>query len=109
MPDQRPGICELANPAVVLARLAAAGPDIARSGHTHLPHAGLAETAAGILFLQAGTAISTRLRNDANGFALVELHPGGLTLRSWAARHGEGFVEASSSRVLRTSEGWRPG
>ncbi len=70
---------DVAYPAATLAALARAGTDIVLSGHTHMPHAGFAETAGGVLFLQVGTAISTRLKTDSNDVALIELGPGSIT------------------------------
>lgn len=98
---------DMAAPVAVLARLAAAGADLVLSGHTHMPHSGWAETAAGVLFLQVGTAISTRLKTDSNDFAFLELSSGAVTRRSWLARQGEGFVEAPPNRFLRLSSGWQ--
>lgn len=98
---------DMADPMGVLAELAAAGADVVLSGHTHMPHAGFAETAAGILFLQVGTAISTRLKTDTNDCSLIELSPNTLTRRTWLARQGEGFVEAAPSRFLETPTGWQ--
>lgn len=68
MPD------DIADTAVVLSTLARAGTDIVLSGHTHMPHAGFARTAAGVLSLQVGTAISTRLKTDT------------VTKHAWLAR-----------------------
>jgi 3',5'-cyclic AMP phosphodiesterase CpdA len=98
---------DMADPAAVLASLARSGADIVLSGHTHMPHAGFAETAAGILFLQVGTAISTRLKTNTNDCSLIELSPGILTRRTWLACQGEGFVEAPPSRFLQTASGWQ--
>jgi 3',5'-cyclic AMP phosphodiesterase CpdA len=85
---------DIAHAPAVLAALAKAGADVVLSGHTHMPHAGFAETAAGVLFLQAGTAISTRLKTDANDFALIEIAPGSVTQYAWLARKGEAFAPA---------------
>lgn len=98
---------DMAAPAAALAALARAGTDIVLSGHTHMPHSGSVATAAGILFLQVGTAISTRLKTDANDFSLIELQPGGITLRSWTARAGGPFAEAPPARFLRGPGGWQ--
>lgn len=98
---------DMADPAATLATLAASGADIVLSGHTHMPHAGFAETAAGVLFLQVGTAISTRIKTDANDYSLIELAPGSLTRHTWLARRGEGFVQAPSSQFLQSATGWQ--
>lgn len=98
---------DMADPAAVLGTLARAGTDIVLSGHTHMPHAGFAETAAGVLFLQVGTAISTRLKTDTNDFALIEIGTETVTQHAWLARQGESFVQSASARFLRSSTGWR--
>lgn len=98
---------DMADPAAVLGTLAQAGTDIVLSGHTHMPHAGFAETAAGVLFLQVGTAISTRLKTGTNDFALIELAPGSVTRHAWLSRQGEGFTPEASTRFLKTASGWQ--
>lgn len=98
---------DMAEPGAVLATLARAGTDIVLSGHTHMPHAGFAETAAGVLFLQVGTAISTRLKTGTNDFALIELAPGSVTRHAWLARQGEGFTAEVATRFLKTDTGWQ--
>ena len=97
---------DITDPAGVLARLAEAGAQIVLSGHTHMPHAGLAEAAAGILFVQVGTAISTRLKTDANDVSLLEITAGALTLRSWLARQGQAFTESLPSHFRRAGKVW---
>lgn len=98
---------DMAKPVAVLAALAAAGTDIVLSGHTHMPHSGFAETAAGVLFLQVGTAISTRRKTGANDVSLIELGPASVTQQSWVARQGEGFAKAATAQFLRTANGWQ--
>lgn len=98
---------DMAHSPAVLHALAQAGADVVLSGHTHMPHAGFAETAAGVLFLQAGTAISTRLKTDANDFALIEIGPGTVTQHAWLARKGEAFTPAPPARFLKTTTGWQ--
>ncbi len=98
---------DMAAPGAVLAQLARACTDVVLSGHTHLPHAAWAETAAGILFLQVGTAISTRIKTDANDFSVIDLAPGLVTQQSWLARQGADFALATTNRFLRTPAGWQ--
>lgn len=98
---------DMAEPAAVLATLANAGADLVLSGHTHMPHAGFAETAAGVLFLQVGTAISTRLKTGTNDFALIDLAPGKVTRHPWLAEQGQGFAPAPPIQFLKTANGWQ--
>lgn len=98
---------DIAAPPEVLAALARAGTDVVLSGHTHMPHAGFAETAAGILFLQVGTAISTRLKTNTNDFAMIELAPTSVTRHAWLARQGGPFIAQRPLRFLKTATGWQ--
>lgn len=98
---------DMADADAALGALARAGTDIVLSGHTHMPHTGFAETAAGVLFLQVGTAISTRLKTGTNDLALIEIGADSVARHAWLARQGEAFVPSASARFLRTSTGWR--
>lgn len=100
---------DMADPAETLMRLAACGTDIVLSGHTHMPHAGFADTAAGVLFLQVGTAVSTRIKTDANDFALVQITGQEVLLRTWLAPRGAGFSEGPAARFLAGPKGWQRG
>lgn len=86
---------DIADPDATLSALAGAGADIVLSGHTHMPHTGFAETAAGVLFLQVGTALSTRLKTGANDLALVTLGSGQITVESWICAAGAGGFSAA--------------
>jgi 3',5'-cyclic AMP phosphodiesterase CpdA len=99
---------DMANPSAVLAALAEAGTDIVLSGHTHMPHAGFAETAAGVLFLQVGTAISTRLKTGTNDFALITLQGSEVTVESWLCPPAAaGFEPGPTARYARPQAAWQ--
>lgn len=99
---------DISDPAATLAALAAAGADIVLSGHTHMPHAGFAETAAGVLFLQVGTAISTRLKTGTNDVALVTLGAGQVTVESWLSPPGSaGFAAGPALTYARPGAVWQ--
>ncbi len=99
---------DMADPADVLAALAEAGTDVVLSGHTHMPHAGFAETAAGVLFLQVGTAISTRLKTGTNDLALITLGGGEVTVESWLSPPAAaGFEAGPSARYIRPQQAWQ--
>lgn len=97
---------DLADPTRALAMLSRAGTDLVLSGHTHMPHVAFAETAAGILFLQVGTAISTRLKTGANDFALIELGPNSVAHQAWVAPRGGAFALSATTRFVKTGRGW---
>ena len=99
---------DIADPAGTLAVLARAGADIVLSGHTHMPHAGFAETAAGVLFLQVGTALSTRLKTGTNDAALVTLQPGKVTVESWLSPPGSAaFMPGPTQTHARPGAAWQ--
>jgi 3',5'-cyclic AMP phosphodiesterase CpdA len=99
---------DMADPSAVLAALAQAGTDIVLSGHTHMPHAGFAETAAGVLFLQVGTAISTRLKTGTNDLALVTLQGSEVTVESWLyPPAASGFEVGPTARYARPHGAWQ--
>lgn len=99
---------DIADPARTLAALAATGADIVLSGHTHMPHTGFAETAAGVLFLQVGTAISTRLKTGTNDVALVTLGTGQVTVESWLSPSGAaGFSPGPALTYARPKAVWQ--
>lgn len=98
---------DIADPPGTLRALAATGAQIVLSGHTHMPHWGVAETAAGMLFLQVGTAISTRRKTAANDLGLIELDDRGVTVRSRLALPGSPFVEGPRSRFLFGPDSWQ--
>ncbi len=99
---------DIADPTEALAGLARAGTDIVLSGHTHMPHTGFAETAAGVLFLQVGTALSTRLKTGTNDFALVTLAPGQATVESWLSPPGSAaFHPGPTHTYARPATAWQ--
>ena len=99
---------DIADPVETLAALADAGADVVLSGHTHMPHTGFAETAAGVLFLQVGTALSTRLKTGANDLALVTLGVGQITVESWLSPPGaDGFSPAPPVVYARPGLVWQ--
>ena len=55
------------------------------SGHLHSTIAAPFATAPGLLFVQAGTGLSTRVRGEPNTFNLIEAAPGRVTITTHAA------------------------
>ncbi|WP_293883988.1 metallophosphoesterase [Sphingomonas sp.] len=92
----------------------AAGVDVALAGHFHRTYANapgrMVEEAGPILVVQAGTATSTRLRNDEpQSFNWLHVtRPDELLLQviPW---DGANFVEASETRYRLGSTGWQAG
>lgn len=98
---------DIRDPAAVLRDLVAAGTDIVLSGHTHLPHVGAAETAASILFLQVGTAISTRLKTRWNDVNLVETGNDHVTVRPFLADAAHRFEPGPIQHFHRKDARWQ--
>jgi 3',5'-cyclic AMP phosphodiesterase CpdA len=98
---------DIHDPAAVLRDLVAAGTDIVLSGHTHLPHVGAAETAASILFLQVGTAISTRLKTRWNDVSLVETSNDRVTVRPFLAEATHRFEPGPAQHFHRKDARWQ--
>jgi 3',5'-cyclic AMP phosphodiesterase CpdA len=65
--------------------LRAAGADIVLSGHLHNAHVAPLTAAPGILLVQAGTGLSTRLRDEANTLNLLTIEPGHVRVDRYAA------------------------
>ena len=66
--------------------LGQAGADIVLSGHLHNAHVSPLSTAPGILLVQAGTGLSTRLREEPNTLNLLSIAPGDVRIDRYAAR-----------------------
>ena len=65
--------------------LVQAGADIVLTGHLHNAHVAPLTAAPGILLVQAGTGLSTRLRNEANTLNFLTLDAGHVQVDRYAA------------------------
>ncbi|TNC74391.1 metallophosphoesterase [Rubellimicrobium roseum] len=65
--------------------LGRAGADIVLSGHLHNAHVAPLTSAPGILLVQAGTGLSTRLRDEPNTLNLLSIEPGWVQVDRYAA------------------------
>jgi 3',5'-cyclic AMP phosphodiesterase CpdA len=95
-----------------LRAIEAAGVDLLLAGHYHESFTADIRShhltiKRSILVVQAGTAISTRLREAENNYNLLEIDPPFLTctIRSWT---GEEFAATSSETYERTDGHWVP-
>lgn len=68
-----------------------AGADIVLSGHLHNAHVAPLTAAPGILLVQAGTGLSTRLRNEPNTLNFLTIEPGQVRVDRYAAYERPGF------------------
>jgi 3',5'-cyclic AMP phosphodiesterase CpdA len=90
------------------------GADIFLTGHLHLSHAG--HTAAryrvrgrSAIVAEAGTATSTRMRGESNGFNTLLVSPAEVRVESleWQPSCGA-FAVAGTDRFEKTADGWMP-
>jgi 3',5'-cyclic AMP phosphodiesterase CpdA len=87
------------------------GIDLLLSGHLHTSFSGDARTAfptmaRSLVVAQAGTAVSNRLRNEANGYNWIELSNDRI-LVSIRELTDQGFVEAERQTYRRDAGDWR--
>lgn len=93
--------------------LAECGADVLLAGHYHQAHAGDTSTRYDIkqfaaLVIQAGTAISTRRREEPNSFNLLHVEPQAIAVDRYVWHPETGtFTVINSERFGRTPEGWR--
>jgi len=91
-----------------LAALSDAGTDIVLCGHIHTTHVGPFTTAPGLLFVQAGTGLSTRLRQEENAFNVLDITPGRVKVQSVLAGEDARFVLNASAEFMRRDGQWVP-
>lgn len=85
--------------------LGRAGADIVLSGHLHAHHVAPLSTAPGILLVQAGTGLSTRVREEPNTLNLLTISPGDVRIDRYAARDRARFVMEETAFFARHGDG----
>jgi len=101
---------EVGRQELALDAIAEAGVDILLAGHNHRAstHSAkdLATRAGPALVIQAGTATSTRLRDEAQSFNRIDVEGDRVTLRvqTWG---GDGFVSGDEQTYAREGDHWR--
>ena len=94
---------------LALTAIADAGVDLLLAGHNHRASAGdardLVTGAGSALVIQAGTATSTRLRDEEQSFNLIETAPDTATVavQAW---DGGGFASRAVTRFVRRDGAW---
>ncbi len=96
---------------LALAELERCGVDLLLAGHLHRAYTGetrthYVERKHSILVVQAGTAVSRRVRTEPNAYNLLEVEPASLTLqvRQW---NGSEFLTSSVSRWQKIGNSWQ--
>jgi len=85
--------------------LGRAGADIVLSGHLHSAHVAPLSTAPGILMVQAGTGLSTRLRSEPNTLNLLTIAPGDVRVDRYAAHERALFEINETAFFAREGDG----
>lgn len=108
LPDQSKSLTHGAERAVDA--LAAAGADVVLSGHLHSWRAepfAQREGRAGVIQVQAGTGLSTRLRGELNDFNLLTLGPERVTVERFVAEAmSHGFQPGETAHFRANATGW---
>lgn len=92
------------HPLPELGRLARCGVDVLVSGHLHATSIGTTVS----LVVQAGTAASSRTREEPNSFNVLRIERARIDVEHHVLRAG-GFVRAAAQSFERRAEGWRLG
>ena len=97
---------------MALERLASSRIDVFLAGHLHISHAGptrlrIDHNGHAALLIQAGTAISTRSRGEANAFNVIRIQQPEIIVERFAwQRERQIFVASVMNSFRRTSSGW---
>lgn len=96
-----------------MARFARCGIDVLLAGHLHVSLCGptaVRYEADGYsaIFVQAGTACSTRSRGEPNSFNVILLDRAHITVQTFSAKKDEAFQLISAQAFDRSSTGWKP-
>lgn len=88
-----------------LAALESCGAGAVLSGHLHLWRAGPFRAFGGLLLVQAGTGLSTRMRGEPNDFNLLTAAPGRLVVEQYAADDDTTDFRRRSLTIFRKEHG----
>jgi len=112
LPEQYPNHALVGHARMALERLAPYGIDLFLAGHLHVSHAGPATlrfktNRSSALFIQAGTATSTRGRGEANAFNVIYIDQPDIAVERFAWHPDQKLFIASAMHCFRrTSTGW---
>ncbi len=90
-----------------VASLGRCGADVVLSGHLHNAQVAPLTAAPGVLLVQAGTGLSTRLREDINSFNLLHIGPGRIKVERYGAESAPRFEIIETARFAKAKSVWR--
>jgi len=85
---------------------AEAGADIVLSGHIHNTHIAPFTNYPHVLFVQAGTVLSTRLRGEKNSFNLIDIDRARVEIAALAVDEAGRFASTPPHVFRKGGEGW---
>ena len=97
----------LAGAEALLDTCAEVGVEMILSGHLHFTHVAPVAAACGVLAVQAGTCLSTRVRTDGNAFTVLDLVAGGVTVTHHRLAVDGQFVADAATVWEKGPDGWR--
>lgn len=90
-----------------VASLGRCGADVVLSGHLHNAQVAPLSAAPGVLLVQAGTGLSSRLREDTNNFNLLHIDPGRIRIERYGAENRPRFDVIQTARFAKAKGVWR--
>ena len=108
LPDELVKIVVTHHPFMALERLADCRVDLFVAGHLHASSVG--DAGARVLMVQAGTATSSRMRDEPNAFNLIKVWPRRVEVEHYVLKRG-GFAKATTETFQRQERhsAWRRG
>ncbi|WP_282024202.1 metallophosphoesterase family protein [Limimaricola cinnabarinus] len=90
-----------------VACLGRCGADVVLSGHLHNAAVAPLTAAPGVLLVQAGTGLSSRLREETNNFNLLHIAPDAIKVERYGAEDRPRFGIIQTARFAKTKGVWR--
>ncbi|SDE64489.1 metallophosphoesterase family protein [Limimaricola pyoseonensis] len=90
-----------------VASLGRCGADVVLSGHLHNAAVAPLTAAPGVLLVQAGTGLSSRLREETNNFNLLHVEPGRIRVERYGAEDRPRFEIVQTARFVKAKGVWR--